>query len=148
MIPFVKLRQWELMKDIKRPQIKGNLGSKAYIYVNIIWSHHLFWDTLSTLVINIPSKLCFFLDSVSAWRCITLSFLETCGPACDEKVSCPHGSAAATIFLYCSGPILCVLAAWEPGWAALFALHSDSLPRGVWITWQNRLWRGSLETIS
>lgn len=45
MIPFVKLRQQELMKGIKWPQIKGNLGSKAYIYVGVAWIFQLVWDS-------------------------------------------------------------------------------------------------------
>lgn len=58
MIPFVKLRQQELMKGIKWPQIKGNLGSKAYIYVGVAWIFQLVWDSPSSLVINTPGNLC------------------------------------------------------------------------------------------
>ena len=33
------------MKGIKWPQIKGNLGSKAYIYVGVSWFCQLVWDS-------------------------------------------------------------------------------------------------------
>lgn len=133
------------MKGIKWPQIKGNLGSKACICVNVTWSRHLLWHRLPTLVIHTPGKLCSL--GPCAWWDVHWSALPE-DPWSSQSWSLSHvtlSSCHLSLWLRAHSLGCGCRTAWLSSFVciALWALLSS-----VWTRGQTRHWGGSLDMIS
>jgi hypothetical protein len=125
MIPFVKLRQWELMKGIKWPQIKGNLGSKACLHVRVTWRWQLSPRASSTLGMNLSGKLCFI--GLYVW--LETFLWASCKQATQPIIRWPLAHVTiSTCYLCGSESGFWNLASRQLGWS-LSALRSRVLVR-------------------